>query len=407
MLPIQQGAQNLEDVRELNLSRVIKLLQARKYTSRADIAKSTGLRQSTVTNIVNELIANDLVAETGLIEGKRGRRSIGIALQQERFQVIGIRLDRDFFMIGVFDITGERKESQNYHLSPNQPIDAVLADMLQMIDNYLQNNSGVLGIGISSPGPFIRKNESIALLTSGDQWEGVNIRRLIQDNFTLPTYIEHDAKAGALAHSWFSVDGHKADTMVYIAAGLGVGSGVLNKGQLLEGELGTACEIGHMSIDYNGIACPCGSHGCLERYCSIQAVLSTAREELALGRDSLLASDCSYEDILHAWRQGDSLATEVLVNAAYYLGIGVANVINIYNPGEVILGDLLADMGEPMLDTVVVTAKERVIPAIWEETSIRLSEFDCDPAFMGAAAVAFDGILEKPSLLLAGESVKA
>lgn len=395
------GGKNLEDIQEMNRSLVIRMLHRMKVCSRAKLAMETGLKQATITNIIGDLINWGLVYETGIIEGDKGRRSIGIALDNAAYKVIGIRLTRKYVSIGLFDIGGTLYSSRQARIETSAGSDAAVKKMKDMIAETLKEaeNDKVIGIGMGIPGPFFRREGRIVLMTEFPGWEHVGILEEIQSAFSLPVYIEHDANCAAIAEWWYGPHHRDDGTMIYIAAGQGIGAGIVIDGKLYRGSLGIAGEIGHTSIDYNGPLCECGNRGCLEMYCSSLALSHYIDSIKADYPDSLLKAQTS-SAVFAAAMQGDTLALKVIERISMFLGIGITNLVNSFNPDVVIIGDDLKDMGDLLLKGVCSTVKDRTLNSIYNELKIELCSFEGDPVLVGASALALNRILENPSTFM-------
>jgi N-acetylglucosamine repressor len=263
--------------------------------------------------------------------------------------------------------------------------------MKEMIANTIKaNETGqVYAIGLATPGPLFRNEGRIALMTFFPGWEKINIQDELIREYSLPVYVEHDAKAGALAHWWFGDHQPDHGIMIYVAAGQGVGAGIVIDGTVYRGALGMAGEIGHMSIDYKGPQCECGNKGCLELYASSSALLNT------MGKDYT-----SLKSFWKALHEGDSQIEEAVRRAAWFLGIGIVNVINVYNPDRIILGDEMAEAGELLLSTVIEVVKTNILPDVWSRLTIELAPPNKDFMLMGAATIAIDSLLNQPSTYL-------
>lgn len=392
---------NLEDVQEMNRALVIRLLRKFQVCSRADIAKATGLKKATITYIINDLIEWGLVKETGIIDGEKGRRSIGITLNSENYKVIGVRLARKYFTVGLFDIAGTEYviKTDDIDIMDNSEItfQKIKAEIRELINSTTENI--VLGIGVAIPGPFIRDEGRIALMTEFPGWEKVAIKEELQKTFGVPVYLEHDANAGALAEWWFGPKSMHKGTFIYVAAGQGIGAGIILDDRIFTGALGIAGEIGHMSIDFNGPDCECGNKGCLEHYSSTLALMREVKNEIKNYPKSVLNKGLTIQSILKAVRDGDELAVKVFRETAWYLGFGLSSVVNAFNPDVIIIGDDLAEGGPMLLEVVRETMKKHVLKSVYEKLSIDLSTFRNDPVLLGASTLAVDKILRRPSII--------
>lgn len=395
------SAKNLEEVRELNLSTVLELIHRLNVCSRAELAERTGLRQSTITNIVNVLIEAGLVAETGSIGGKKGRRSIGVTLSKDRYQVIGIRLARNNYSVERFYIDGSYDAVIRKDFESNESMKNILESIRTDTQELLATAKlKVVAIGVSVPGPFNLNDAKFINVTYMNGMEEINLQNYFKENFDEPVYIEHDANAGVLAEKWFGKNDMEKDTYIYIAAGFGVGAGIMINGQVFHGSKGIAGEIGHMSINFQGPRCTCGNAGCLEMYASAHAVSEfVKKEKKRSNQKSGILSD-SYEDILEAYFKGDLLAENAIMTSADYLGIGIANIINLYNPNGIIIGDSLSRAGAAFLDRVKKKVSHLVPTDIFEMTHFYLSSFEQDAALVGAGALAIEKSFQFPKQLI-------
>jgi transcriptional regulator with XRE-family HTH domain len=149
---------NLEDVQEMNRALMIRLLRRNKVWSRSELAHASGLKQATIGNIVNDFIHWGLVIETGIMEGKKGRRSIGISLNNEEFRVLGVRVERHYIRIGLFDLLGNAEQVEEQSLGSHLDGDAVVAMIVAGVKNMVAKHKryGVLSVGVAIPGPYVR-----------------------------------------------------------------------------------------------------------------------------------------------------------------------------------------------------------------------------------------------------------
>ncbi|HET6487802.1 MAG TPA: ROK family protein [Spirochaetia bacterium] len=400
MRQLTQGI-NLEDVQDMNRALVIRILRKLRLCSRADLSKATGLTQPTITNIIGDFIKWHLVTEKGIIEGEKGRRSIGISLNTELYKVIGVRLARKYFSVGMFDLFGSGEILTQEAIDVEEGSVAALQRIRAAVKNLIASSSQfrILGVGVAIPGPFFRTEGRIAIMTEFPGWEKVDLEEELGASFGVPVFLEHDANAGALAEWWLGPHSRETGTMVYVAAGQGVGAGIMIDGRMFRGTLGTAGEIGHMSISYDGPPCECGSRGCLEHYCSTIALMRETQRNLDRFPSSALGKGHSFPAIVKALQDGDELAREQVEKAAWFLGFGLVNVVNTFNPDVIIIGDDLAQTGQPLLDVVVRTVKQHVLPSVFANLRIELSSFEIDPVLVGVSTLVVEKLLATPSAI--------
>ena len=389
---------NNSDMNEAHRSVIVKLLQQKELCTRAEIAKLTGLTQASITKIVSSLIDMGIVLEVGSVKGEGNRRAIGLRLNSEENRVIGIKFSRWLIEAGVFDISGKNYSRDSFEFDMNEDPAKVLSKLKSNIHEMLEKHKNIVAVGMAVPGPYLRQEGHIAIVTRMSKWHDVDFVKEFKDEFSRPFFIEQDANSGAMAEWWFGNHEKPMESLAYMLVGEGVGSGIVENEKLILGKLGAASEVGHISIDVNGKRCECGNYGCLEMYCSAPVMLQRAKQEMPeIFSKKHEGRTREHEMIFEAARQGNKKALALLKEMARYISYGCVNLINAYNPDIIVIGDLMAKAGDLILEDIKNFTEERAIPELYEKTKIMISELEVDPTLYGAAAIATDRILRKPS----------
>jgi len=221
--------------------------------------------------------------------------------------------------------------------------------------------------------------------------DGFPLRDALARELKLPAILENDANAAAVGELWLGA-GRGRRTIVCVTLGTGVGGGIILDGKLWRGVNDSAAEIGHMCVDpFGGVACMCGSRGCLEVYASASAIVRMAREAKPRYPESLLqtSGDLTAEEIYQAGMKGDELALEVFRRMGGYLGVGLANLINILNPEMIVIGGGVVNAWELFEKHVRNQIAERAFPLPAAEVKIAPAECGDDAGLLGAAYLAF------------------
>lgn len=393
------GALSQAGVAETNRSRIMQHLYHHGISSRAQIAKALRLTPAAITKITAQLIEAGAIEETGGLEGEKNRRSIGLALDNTHFHVIGVKFARSLVQIGVFDLAGHASSLTTLPYVSNDTIDETIATVHGTIERLLNDDPTILAIGMAVPGPYLRENGHTAVVSSMQGWRAVNFISEFAESFRVPVLIEQDARAGVLANYLFDPETEAGNAnLAYYLVGEGVGLGIIDNGRIINGSLGTATEIGHVSIDVNGRPCDCGNIGCLERYCSTPAIHQMIID------DGTLIPDAATMNHTEACRKlftlanaGNETALGMIRTIGRYVGYGCLIIFNAFNPRTIVIGDIVSEAGQPLLDEVKRIVKERAIPEIYASTTIRLTSTPTDAAVLGAAAVAISYFLDHPS----------
>jgi predicted NBD/HSP70 family sugar kinase len=215
--------------------------------------------------------------------------------------------------------------------------------------------------------------------------------------FGVPVLIDNDANLGALAECWWGA-ARGLDDFTYIKVATGIGSGHFIGGTIYRGATGVAGELGHVTIDPNGKPCSCGNRGCLVTYVGSKALMARARELAPSYPDSTLASaTLTSSGIEDAAIAGDPLATQVIFEAAEYLGIAVAGMLNVMNPAAIILGGSITRLGERLLAPLRETVLQRTFVGAVASSRILASELGSRDVALGAATLVLDAALRDPS----------
>ena len=220
---------------------------------------------------------------------------------------------------------------------------------------------------------------------------GFGLTAALTDALKLPAILENDANAAAVGEMWQGA-GRGRRTIVCVTLGTGVGGGIILDGKLWRGVDGAAAEIGHMCVDpFGGVACGCGSRGCLEVYASATAIVRMAREASPRHPDSLVSvnAELTSEAIYAAGLEGDELALEVFRRMGVYLGIGLANLINIINPEMIVIGGGVVNGWALFEKYMHQQVAERAFPLLAARVKIVRAECGDDAGLLGAARLAF------------------
>lgn len=400
---------NFENISSVNKSSIIKYLRRNGVCSRAQISKAMGLTQASISKITGQLIAENIVFETGYITGEKGRRSVGLALNTRCKKVLGVRISRRSFAVGLFDLGGNIYESISGQFDANVTLHDVIRRIKIQLHDFLDRYKDIAAIGVAVPGPVDLRKAEILLTTSmaTSDWTNVHLREEFGHDFPVEIVFCHDAIAGGLANWWFgSHVTHIQSSLVHFLVGDGVGAGYIVDGEMQQNRLSCSAEVGHVSIDVNGKRCRCGNRGCLEMYCSTFAFMEDVTERLrqpgAASSSLARLSNPTPQDVFFAAEAGDRLAQDAVDRLSRYMGYGVVNIINTYVPDLIVISNEMAKGGQRVLKGIKEVVRERVLPAVAENVDIQLEDdwLLNDPVLYGAGAVAINYCLESPISLL-------
>ncbi|MBN2041307.1 MAG: ROK family protein [Spirochaetes bacterium] len=252
----------------------------------------------------------------------------------------------------------------------------------------------IKAIGIGSAGTIDKARGIVITSANIPAWKKYNLVKAVEKKTGIRTFLENDANA-AIIGEWWKGNGKKFSNWIMITLGTGIGGGVIINNEIYTGKSGSAMEIGHTTIDYNGRKCYCGNTGCFEQYASATAIVRSAEKQLKKNPDSSvhmrlkrekITSKLIYEEA----QKGDKFAKSVFDEASVFLGIGISNLISIFNPEAIIFGGGLSDACKIMIPIVKQVVKERVQPGLKENIKyLTITNQEKTPA-LGAVKVAID-----------------
>ncbi len=371
-------------LRESNRLRVIQALQILGVTSRADVARHTGLSRSTVSTIVAALQAEGIVVDRdadGRAAAGGGRPPAPISLYPAAGLALGVDFGKRHLAVALADLSHELLAEEWREMPDDYDANTGMDRAAELVELVLgaagADRERVLGVGMGLPGP-VHKSGLVGSSAILPGWAGTHAAERMSDLIGLPVWLRNDADLGALAEAAWGA-GRGASALVYLKLATGIGAGIVIDGRLFGGAGGTAGEIGHTSLDETGDICRCGSRGCLETYASGAAIAGLLSRSLGepLGPD----------DVMQRAVDGDPGSRRALADAGRHIGAAVADLCNLINPERIIVGGSMAVAGDVLLDPLREAVGLRAIPSAAEDVEIVLGELGERAELLGAVAL--------------------
>ncbi|MGI9860926.1 ROK family transcriptional regulator [Moorella naiadis] len=411
---------NQKSNKEYNLRLLLNLIRLQGPVSRIELANLTGLSGATVSNLTSILLSLGLIKEVGPGESSLGRKPVLLELEANSRFAVGIDLGRTAVTGVITNLKGEviarERIIKNVFTDGTDLVETVGKMVNSLISGAMIAKKKIVGLGIVAPGPLSWREGSIRSLPPGSEknpsryhvpydWSDFPLAKAVQEETGLLTFVDNDANAAALAEKWLG-GAKESDNFVCIIVGTGIGAGVIVDGQPYRGEDGLAAEIGHTTVNAEGPPCVCGNYGCLELYASRDAMLAYTRERLATGAASELQQDLATGEltitgIFTAATRGDALAREVLAREIKYLGSGVVNMVNLFNPDLVILNTRempLTDL-RLLVEPIQQMVQERAFSVAAEKVRVRASELGDDGPLLGGVTLVLHYFFTSPENL--------
>lgn len=271
----------------------------------------------------------------------------------------------------------------------NEIVDAIVA-AVQECKRQSGDVDEISAVSLVVPGTVNVQEGAVVKAPNLPALNGFRLSEALTEQLNLPAILENDANAAAVGEMWRGA-ARGCNTIICVTLGTGVGGGIILDGKLWRGVDGSAAEIGHMCVDpFGGVACTCGSRGCLEVFASATAIVRMTREASPRYPDSILqkCEDLTAETIFAAGKKGDELALEIFRRMGVYLGIGLANLINILNPEMIVIGGGVVNGWDLFEKHMMQQVEERAFPLLAARVKIVRAECGDDAGLLGAARLA-------------------
>lgn len=382
-------------IKRINAAIVLQALRKTSPTSRAAIAKLTGLTKATVSSLVTDLIAEQYAVEVGASYARaRGRRPQLLVFNAQAGMMVGAELDGHQMHRLVCDLEGRVVWRDSEPLCAEKSFDQVFGAMVAGLKKALANAPpsprGVLGVGLTVP-CLVDDQSGIVLEGVNVGWKDVPLASLLSQHVGVPVVVENSARMSALGELRFGA-GRGVQDMLYLHSVLGLGGGIVMGGTLWRGAKGYAGELGHMIVEPNGLHCTCGNRGCWELYAS---ELALRRQLLGRGRWAQ-ARDLTVSEVVDAAHEGDGLAISALEEVGHYLGLGVVSLVNALNPSLVIVGGSVSQAGTWILRPVERVLRQRALGPLAASVRVIGSMLGQDAAALGTASLVLDNLFSPP-----------
>jgi glucokinase-like ROK family protein len=406
-LTVQPSTADQVLVRKLNTSLILDCLRTRGPLSRARLSAVTGLNRSTVSSLVNDLLEEHLVREIGLEPAGRGRPGMLLELSPDGGCAVGVEIGVDFISVVLTDFVAQILWRQRISSDPEdgQGVIVERAEAIVRAALEIGKDRGLrpLGIGVGVPG-LVDVQQGSLVFAPNLHWRDVPLRQMWTQRFNLSVFVENEANAAALGEYYFGV-ARDVQSLIYLSAGVGLGGGIIIKGKLFRGSGGYAGEVGHMTMDPNGEPCGCGKRGCWETVVGPRAIVRQVREALETNAESqirtLVQDDLESIDVdvvVRAAQAGDHVARKALEEVGVQLGIGIANLVNAFNPEMVVLGGALSLASTFLLPVIEEAARKHALAQPYDIVKVAVSAHGADACVVGAVALVLDEILREPML---------
>ncbi|MCA9892453.1 MAG: ROK family transcriptional regulator [Anaerolineae bacterium] len=382
---------------KVNCSLILSSLRKHPSQTRAKLAKHTGLTRSTISNLIDELIEKNFIHEVGYEPSSGGRRGILLELNPEGGSAIAVKINASSVQCALSNLVGDILWHKLVPLTSTE-VDDVLPIAEQLIREAITINSDqieILGIAVGVTG--LVSDDGVVVYSKNLDWKQVNLRAAWEQCFKLPVTVDNDVSLAAFGENHYGT-ATKDRHFIYVEIGYGVGAGIILDGQLYRGSTGHAGEVGYIVfnlVDADGNV----QSTTWEELTNIPRLKKMVAELIDQGMPTQLQhQSLTFNNIIQAAHAGDLVAVEAMQQLTRNVGIGLANLVNIFDISTFVLGGELGTQYESYLDTINDSLRSHLISIPPDGVTVRISNLNPDAVLMGAIAQVFDEILREPSL---------
>lgn len=390
-------------VRRRNRSVLLSKLFLGGPLTRQDLAGRTGLSQAAVSVVTAELIEEGLVSEAGTEESDGGRPRIVLRIAPRFAHVVGVDVGETRVRVELFDLAMAALATVDYPIDPGRPDPRTVVSHIVTGLAHVTKQAGVaasdlLGAGIGVSG-VVEQGPRAVVHAQTLGWDAVPFEQLLEHaGVDVPLHVDNGAKTLGQAEMWFGA-GRGAQNAVFALIGSGVGAAVVTNGFTYRGASSSAGEWGHTTLVYGGRVCRCGARGCLEAYVGAGAIVERYRQARR-GQGSSVPDEEAAINALIADAATSRTARRVLDETAAYLGAGVANLINLFNPERIVIGGWAGIvLGAHLLPAIRTAAAAHALRLPYQQASIELCQLGVDAVALGAATLPIARLLSNGGVL--------
>ena len=388
---------------QMNKKEVINLIRRNSPINKAEIAKLAGLSIPTVMKITDEFEQKGLIRSIGKGKSCGGKRPQLLEMVDTAYYIVGVGIGRNTTRVIVMDMAGRPVSGGTIKTGETLPAEVFIQRVIQLIDQViLESGVGkekILGMGIGMPG-LLDNEKNIVLFSPDFLWENVDIVTPIAAHFQFDIFFENSNRALAMGERWFG-SGVNSDYFICVSLGHGIGSAIVENGEFYRGSCGSSGEIGHITLEKDGLLCSCGNRGCLEALASGNAIARKGQEAVRCGRKTkileIAGNDIDAIDakvVFEAAKVRDKVAKEIVDSAIEYIGIGLASYINLLDPDKIILAGGILNAGDYFWTHLINVIKERQMSFAGRKVKIQKAKLGEDAAAIGAATLVLKAFID-------------
>ncbi len=385
-------------MRDLNQKAILRLAKYQGPLSRAEMADLTGLSSTTVSSLVHEFIDEGVLEEVGEGASRGGRKPVLLRFNPDSFLVVGVEIEGDFIAASLMnlDLAIIKKIRKNLQDSSEFGVIREIVALVKELTKEISDEK-ILGIGIAITGLV---EDGVVKRSVNLGWRNVPLEDLLRREIPgIPIYIDNIGKVGVLGEK-YAGNGLKKENFIYVRVGTGISANFVLRGEVYRGSKGYAGEFGHMTLEPDGPLCHCGNRGCLEALASGRAIAERMKKIALEDKDCKIweivenAEKITAKTVEEVAQRGDGVALQIYSEAGYYLGMGIANLVHLYNPELIVVGGELSRAGELLMRPLLESLQARLLDELKNSVKVVPTILGNDENLIGAGALVVEKVLQ-------------
>jgi N-acetylglucosamine repressor len=367
----------------------------------AELSQSLNSSIPSITALVDELVEEKWISETGFAISRQGRRPAKYGVNPNKNYVLVLDINTHDTRIAVLNLKNEIVFSQVSDLQlKNNP--SFLETLFQLVDNIIEQkvskSTDIIALGVSIPG-LVNKKTGINYTYKSLNSQDVSLGKLIENHYNLPSFVINDSKATAFGEYHFGLAKGKSH-ILSVNVDWGIGLGIVINGEILDGASGFAGELGHIQVNPDGVLCNCGKVGCLDTITSASSLLKNIKDGLRNGHISKLGEykdsleNINLEMVIDAAQKGDGFAIDIIHNIGLELGKGLSIAVHLFNPQIIIIDGVLSKAQRLIVNPIEHAINKYCLTDFKEDLSIEISQLSEDAKIFGVHAYVVESILK-------------
>lgn len=379
-----------------NRRNVIDIIRERSPINKAEIAKLTGLSIPTVMKITDSLERQRLICSIGRGESTGGKPPEMLEFIADALYIIGVDIGRCSVKVIIMDMGAQIYHRKEMSTEGTEDVNGFLLQIVELVNALIAETKidtrKILGIGVGMPG-ILKTQEGKVIFSPNFMWQNVELLRIFKERFSCPILMENSNRTMAIGEHWYGAS-HGMDQVLNVNLGYGIGAAMLEGRHVKRGNSESSGELGHMILKKDGDICSCGHRGCLESISSGYAIARRARQEIVAGRGQKILEEASGQlekveakHVFLAAQVGDLIAQEIIKEAVEYLGIGIANCINLIDPQMVVITGGIMKSSDYFFEDLKREIRKNQMRYCAVDVDIRKGKLGEDATAIGAAVL--------------------